>query len=63
MDRKRLYSVEDIVQLLLHPNLKSSKFVATEVPTMVCHNMSFIVNLDYLDAQDDILADDMGVCS
>ena len=61
MERKRLYSVEDIVQLLLHPNLKSSMFVATKVPTMVCRSMSSIVNLDCLDAQHDILADDMGV--
>lgn len=61
MERKRLYSVEDIVKLLLHPDLKHSKFVATKVPTMISNSVSFIVNLDRLEVPDDILSDDMGV--
>jgi len=61
MERKRLYSVDDIIKLLLHPNIKSSEFVATKVPTMICNSLSFLVNLDHLDAPEDILSDDMGV--
>ena len=41
--------------------MKSSKFVATKVPTSISESMSFVVNLDCLDVQEDILVDDMGV--
>ena len=61
LHRKRIYSVEDITRILLHPLLKSSKFVATKVPTSISESMSFVVNLDCLEAQEDIVADDMGV--
>ena len=61
MERKRLYSVDDVVKLLLHPNIRSSGFVDTKVPTMISNSLSFLVNLDHLDAPEDILSDDMGV--
>ena len=61
MERKRLHSVEDIIKLLFHLDLKYSKIVATKVPTMVCNSVSFVVNLDHLEALEDILSDDMGV--
>lgn len=60
-EKKRFYSIEDIVKLLLNPNLNSSTFVATKVPTMICSSVSFVVNLDSLDEREDILSDDMGV--
>lgn len=59
--RKRIYSVEDIARILLNPLLKSSKFVATKVPTSISESVSFVVHLDSLEAQEDIVADDMGV--
>ena len=59
--RKRIYSVEDITRILLHPSLKSSKFVATKVPTSISESMPFVVNLDCLKAHEDVVADDMGV--
>ena len=43
MERKRLYSVEDIVKLPLHPDLKSSKFVATKVPTVIFNSVLFVI--------------------
>jgi len=43
IERKRLYSAEDILKLLLHSDLKSSRFVATKVPTMICNSVSFVV--------------------
>ena len=58
--RKRLYSIEDIVRLLLHPPLRMSRFISTCVPTSICENISFIVDVDHLEDQD-VLADDMGV--
>lgn len=60
-NRKRLYSVEDIARLLLHPMLKSSKLTCTKVPASICGNVSLVVNLDGLDNPDDVLSDDMGV--
>ena len=59
--RKHLYSVEDIVRLLLHPPLKSSKFTCSKVPTSISKGVSFIVDLDSLHSKDDLSADDMGV--
>ena len=61
MQPKRLYSVEDIVQILLSPSLQSSIFVSTKVPISVNENLAFVVNLDQLDNREDILSDDMGV--
>jgi len=60
-DKKRLYSVEDIVRLLLNPKLKSSRFVANKVPATVSSSMSFVIKLDNLDAKEDTLCSDMGV--
>ena len=37
------------------------KFVATKVPTSISEGMSFVVNLDCLEAQEDVVADDMRV--
>jgi len=60
-EKKHLYTVEDIAKLLLNPKLKSSKFVTNKVPTMICSSVSFVVDLDSLDAKEDIMSDDMGV--
>ena len=57
-DKKRVYSIEEIVKLLLNPNLRLSKFVATKVPNVVYSSVSFVVNLD---TREDITADAMGV--
>ena len=54
IERKRLYSVEDIVKLLLHPDLKHSRYVASKVPTMISNSVSFIVNLNCLEAPEDV---------
>ncbi len=59
--RKRLYSVEDIVKRLLQPSLQSSKFISSKVPTSICENVAFVVDLDRLDDKADVLSDDMGV--
>ena len=61
MKIKRLYSVENIIKLLLHPDLKHSRFITTKVPTMISNSVSFIVNLNCLKAPEDVLSDDMGV--
>ena len=61
LHRKRLYSVKDVARILLHPLMKSSKFVAIKVPTSISESVSFVVNLDCLDAHEDVLPDDMGV--
>ena len=59
-DKKRLYSVDNIICLLLHPNLQSSAFICSTIPTFVNDNVSFVINLDFLDDSRDVLADDMG---
>ena len=59
--RKRLYPLEDIVQLLLFPGLHESQFTCSKVPTSIYQSASFIIDLDCLDSHKDILADDMGV--
>ena len=59
--RKRLYSVEDIARLLLHPSLKSSKFVCSKVPTSISEGVAFVIDLNSLEDRDDLSADDMGV--
>jgi len=61
IERKRLRSPEDVLKLLLHPDLKSSRFVATKMPTMICNGASFVVNIDHLDVPEDVLCDGMGV--
>ncbi len=55
-----MYGVEDIVKLLLHPNLNTSRYVCTKVPTSISESVSFIVDLDQLESQKDVLSDDMG---
>ena len=60
-NRKRLYTIEDITRILLHPQLQSSKFVCSKVPTSISESLSFVVDLDRVDNKDDILSDDMGV--
>lgn len=59
--RKRLYTVEDIVQLLLFPGLQASGFTCSKVSTSIHESVSFIVNLSHLENQKDVVADDMGV--
>ena len=59
--RKRLYTAEDIVQLLLFPSLQASDFTCSKVPTSINENVSFIVNLSHLEDQKDVVADYMGV--
>ena len=58
--RKRLYSVQDVAQILLSPSLLSSKFICSKVPTSICDNVAFIIHLDRLEDKKDVLADDMG---
>ena len=58
---RRIYSVKDIVHLLLFPDLQKSGFVCSKVPTSIHQSVSFIVNLGQLDSPKDVLADDMGV--
>ena len=59
--RKRLYTIEDIVQLLLFPGLQASQFTCSKVPTSINESVSFIINLNHLEDQKDVVADDMGV--
>lgn len=59
--RKRLYSIEDIVQLLLFPGLQTSGFTCLKVPVSINKSVSFIVDLGHLENQKDLVADDMGV--
>jgi len=59
--RKRLYSVEEIVRILLNPSLKSSKFLCSKVPTSISEGVSFVVDLNSLENADDLSSDDMGV--
>ena len=59
--KKRLYPIEDIVHLLLFPDLDKSGFVCSKVPTSIHQSVSFVVNLGQLDNHKDVLADDMGV--
>lgn len=54
--KKRLYSVDNIICLLLRPNLQSSAFICSTIPTFVNDNVSFVINLDFLDSHD-VLAD------
>ena len=39
LHKKRIYSVEDITHILLHPLLKSSKFVAKKVPMSISESV------------------------
>ena len=53
-----MYTVEDIVQLLLFPGLQASQFTCSKVPTSIHKSVSFI---NHLEDQKDVVADDMGV--
>ena len=59
--KKRLYPFEDIVHLLLFPDLQKSGFVCSEVLTSIHQSVSVVVNLGQLDSHKDELADDMGL--
>ena len=61
--KKRLYSVEDIVKVLLHPDLRSSPYITTKVPTSISESVSFVIDLDKLENKDDVhvLSDEIGV--
>ena len=56
-----MYSVEEIVRILLNPSLKSSKFLCSKVPTSISEGVSFVVDLNSLENTDDLSSDDMGV--
>ena len=48
----------------IHPLLRMSRFIPTCVPTSICEiceNISFFVDVDHIEDQEDVLADDMGV--
>ena len=59
--RKCIYSIEDIVQILLHLSFKSSKFICSKVPTSISEGASFLVDLNSIENKRDLSADDMGV--
>lgn len=59
-DRKRLFSVEDTVKCLLHPQL-NCQYVCQRVPITVSHNVAFLVDVTKLDDPGDIDNDNMGV--
>lgn len=61
MDKKRVYSIEDVVRILLNPMLDTSGVLCSKVPTSISGNMSFVVDTSKLEHKDDILADDMGM--
>ena len=58
---KRLFTVEQIIRILMNPLLKNSGRICTAQPTSICENVSFIVDVTQLDHPDDLLSDDMGV--
>lgn len=53
-----MYSIEDIVRILLNPNLD---LVCTKVPSSISSNVAFVVDTSKLEDMEDITADDMGV--
>lgn len=61
LSRNCVYTIEDIIRILLHPNLHSSQFICTNVPVSICESISLVIDLDQLDDKNDVLADDMGV--
>ena len=58
------YSIETLAKLLLDTDssvAKGNREVCTTQPVQVCHNASFLVDLDSLDDAMDIRADENGV--
>ena len=58
-NRKRIFSTEDIVTVILWPTLER-KYTCKRVPVAVSHNVCFLVNTEELSDPQDILSDDMG---
>ncbi len=58
--RRRLYSVEDILRIILKSH-KNSDRVCRKVPTIVSKNVVFLVDTGYLEDASDVLSDDMGM--
>ena len=54
--RKRLYTTEEIVRILLKPDR-----VCTKVPCSIACNVTFVVDTSKLGDKEDATADDMGV--
>ena len=60
MERKRLFTVKDIVMCLLHPSL-NKKYLCQKVPIHITKNVSFLIDTDKLGDARDLDCDDMGV--
>lgn len=54
------FSIEELARVLLCDIIPENKICSTQ-PVRVCHNVSFIVNLDNLNDEHDIRADENGV--
>lgn len=54
------FSVEELARVLISDVIPQHKICSTQ-PVRVCHNVSFIVNLDNLNDHHDIRADENGV--
>ena len=59
--RKWLYSIEDIVRILLNSRKTSSRLLCSKVPTSISSNVAFVVDTSKLEDAEDVMADDMGV--
>ena len=58
MDKKRVYSFENVVRILLNPKLDTSGVLCSKVTTSISGNISFVVDTSKLEHKD---ADDMGM--
>ena len=58
---RRLYSTEQLFEILLNSKLQSSNVLCSKVPTSVSSNVVFVVDVNKLDDPNDLLCDDMGV--
>lgn len=54
------YSAEDIVRILLNPNIDHAK-ICKKRPCTVCTSASYVVDLDTLQHPDDVKKDNFGV--
>ncbi len=58
---KRVFTVEQIVEALLDPNLKDSGKVCHKLPVSISHNVVFVIDVSQLDDPNDVNCDDLGV--
>jgi len=58
---KRLFTVEQIVHILMDSSLLNSGRICTCQSTSICENVCFIVDTSQLDYPDDLLSDDISV--